>query len=328
MSSTAAPPLFSVVIPTYNRAAKVVRAVESVLAQTCSDYDVWVIDDGSTDTTPHSLAPYLDRIHYIQQANGGVAQARNRGMQASRGSYIALLDSDDRWHPQKLAATARAIAAQPRAGLFYSQWEVVDQTGARLWVDRSRDASSSPKGGDASSSPPAYLTLLKGDFLATSSAVIQRACLEAVGGFDAHMSPCEDWDLWLRISRQYPIQYIPEILVAFEHTRRDKLTSNIQPWLAAHDRVIAKAFAAHPTLSAQVRRAVLANLEYIKGRVCLQAASEGQALLYFRQAVVIQPTLLKAQGYVLVLSSPRIRRLLPLALRRRMRLPAELGEVA
>lgn len=313
MTLPPAPPLFSVVIPTYNRAAKVVRAVESVLAQTLSDYDLWVIDDGSRDDTAQRLAPYGDRLHYVAQANGGVAQARNRGMQASTGQYIALLDSDDRWHPQKLATVARAIAAQPQAGLFYSQWEAVSETGQRLWVDRSRGVRGSP-----------YRALLMGDFLATSSAVIKRASLQAVGGFDGSLTPCEDWDLWLRLSRQFSIHYIPEILVAFEHTPHNKATSNASGWLAAHDRVIEKALAADPQLSARARQAVRANLAYVKGRVCLQSGDEPQALGYFRQAAAAQPGLLKARWYALVLSSPRLRRLLPLSLRRRMRLPAEL----
>ncbi len=304
------------VIPTYNRAAKVVRAVESVLAQTLADYDIWVIDDGSTDNTAQRLAPYRERVHYIQQPNGGVAQARNRAMWASGGSYLALLDSDDRWHPQKLAAVARAIAAQPQAGLFYSQSEVVNEAGERLWVDRSRGVRGSP-----------YRALLMGDFLTTSSVVMKRTCLEAVGGFDAGLTPCEDWDLWLRISRRHAIHYIPELLVAFEHTPRNKATSNAQAWLAAHDRVIEKALAADPGLSPELRRAVRANLAYVKGRVCLQAGSEEQALGFFRQAAELQPALLKAQWYAWVLASPRLRALLPLALRRRMRLPAELGEL-
>jgi GT2 family glycosyltransferase len=307
-------PLFSVVIPTYNRAVKVVRAVESVLAQTLADYEVWVVDDGSSDDTAQRLAPYQERIHYLRQANGGVAAARNRGIQASSGRYIALLDSDDRWHPHKLAAMARAITAYPQAGLFYSQFEAVDEAGQRLWVDRSRVVRGS-----------AYHTLLRGDFLATSSAVIQRECLDFAGGFDPLMTPCEDWDLWLRISRKYSLHLVPEILVAFEHIPHDKLSSNTRAWLAAHDRVIEKALAADPALGADVRRAVRANLAYVKGRVCLQGGGEQEALAFFRQAAALQPALLKAQWFALVLSSPRLRRLLPRAVRRRMRLPIEIG---
>jgi GT2 family glycosyltransferase len=316
MSPARPSPLFSVVIPTYNRAGKAVRAIESVLAQTLTDYDIWVIDDGSTDATAERLAPYLDRIHYIRQANSGVARARNRGIQESSGSYIALLDSDDCWSPHKLESFFTAIQAHPQAGLFYSQYEVVDETGRRLWVDRSRAVAGR-----------AYSTLLKGDFLAASSAVIQRACLETVGTFDPAMVPCEDWDLWLRISRSATLLLVPEVLVFFEHTQQAKETSNTHAWLAAHDRVIEKAFAADSTLGEADRRTVQANLAYVKGRVCLQANAEREALGYFRQAASIQPTLWKAQIYFWVLSSPHFRQLLPAVLRRRMRLPDEIGDV-
>jgi glycosyltransferase involved in cell wall biosynthesis len=316
LSLTASNPLFSVVIPTYNRAAKVVRAVESVLAQTLANYDVWVIDDGSTDDTADRLSVYMDRIHYVTQVNAGAALARNRGIQESTGKYIALLDSDDRWRPQKLQSISEGIRNDPEAGLFYSQYEVVNEAGRRLWVDRSRAVRGS-----------AYLNMLKGDFLATSSAVIDRKCLEIVGCFDPLLQPCEDWDLWLRISRKYTLRLVPEILVAFEHTPQQKATSNAQGWLAAHDRVIEKAFAADPGLDITVRQALRAQLAYIKGRVCLQSGSEPEALEYFNQALSMQPSLLKARIYALVLSSPRIRRLLPMVLRRRMRLPAEIGKI-
>ncbi len=316
MSDISSHPLFSVVIPTYNRAAKVVRAVESVLAQNFADYDVWVIDDGSTDATPEALAPYLDHIHYVRQANGGAARARNRGIQESQGKYVAILDSDDRWYPQKLGACVRAIQAHPASGLFYSQWEVVDEAGRRLWIDRSRKVKGS-----------AYQALLKGDFLAASSAVIKRECLEATGGFDPLMQPCEDWDLWLRIARKFSIELVPEVLVIFEHVAQNTATSNTTAWLAAHDRVIEKALAADPSLPGEVCQAVGANLAYVKGRVCLQAGREADARSYFKQAASLQPSLLKARWYFWVLSSPRLRSSLPPALRRRMRLKEEVEHI-
>jgi glycosyltransferase involved in cell wall biosynthesis len=316
MSSVGSAPLFSVVIPTYNRAQKVMRAVESVLAQTVTDYDVWVIDDGSTDATAGALVPYLGRIHYVAQANQGVAAARNRGIGASAGKYVAILDSDDRWLPPKLATISRVIQDYPEAGLFYSQWDVVNEAGERLWVDRSRQVAGS-----------AYQALLKGDFLAASSVVMRRECLESVGGFDSTMEPCEDWDLWLRISRKYEIRLVPEVLVAFEHTPQNKETSNIHKWLSAHDRVIEKAFAADPALSASNRREIEANLAYVKGRVCLQAGAEREARRYFKQAISIRPLLLKAQLYYGVLSSATLRRLLPPAIRKRLRLEDNKGNV-
>ncbi len=314
MIPTGSGPLFSVIIPTYNRAQKVVRAVESVLAQSLADYDVWVIDDGSTDATAERLLPYLDRIHYVAQANSGVAGARNRGIHESAGKFIALLDSDDWWYPQRLASLAEAIRAYPEVGLFYSQWEVVNEAGEQLWVDKSRNVVGS-----------AYYTLLKGDFLAASSAIINRECLDQVGVFDPLMEPCEDWDMWLRISKRYSIHLVPQELLAFEHSAKDKITTNTQRWLDAHDRVINKAFAGDPALSQETRRAVLANIAFVKGRICLQAGGEPEALHWFQQAIAIRPTHLKAHLYLLIFSVSWVRRWLPQPVRTRLRLPAGKG---
>jgi glycosyltransferase involved in cell wall biosynthesis len=307
-------PLFSVVIPTYNRAAKVVRALESVLAQTWKDYDVWVVDDGSTDQTAEALAPYLDRIHYRQIPNSGAAGARNQGIQESRGSYIALLDSDDTWRPTKLEAFAGAIQAHPEAGLLYSSIEVVDEAGQWLRVNQARAMQGS-----------AYLPLLMGNFLAASSCVIRRACLEGTAPFDPAMAPCEDWDLWLRIARGCPIEFVPGALTRFEYTAADKITSNTAAWLEAHDRVVAKAFRLDPSLTPQVRQAVLAQTAVTKGRICLEAGDERQALSWFNQAAALRPTLLKAQVFRLLCAAPGLRRALPAALLRRLHLPENKG---
>ncbi len=307
-------PQFSVVIPTYNRAHKVVRAVGSVLAQTISDYDVWVIDDGSTDQTGELLEPYRDRIHYVCQANAGAAGARNHGILASSGQFVAFLDSDDRWAPDKLEAVAAAIRMAPDTGLFYSQCEVVDEAGNLLWIDRSRRIESS-----------AYRPLLLGNFLATSSAIVRRDALEWVGEFDSTLEPCEDWDYWLRLSRRFPITLVPQPLVIFEYSSADKMTARTQHFLEAHDRVIEKALRLDPSLDLQTRQAVLANIAYVKGRICLEACDNRGAAAWFGQAVSYQPGLLKAHIYRALAAAPWLRQILPLAVRRRFRLPDQGG---
>ncbi len=104
----------SVIIPTYNRAEYVTKAIDSVLAQTYTDYEIIVIDDGSTDNTKEVLLPYMDRIRYIYQENAGASAARNRGIKASKGEWIAFLDSDDEWLPGKLAVQIRAVERHPQ----------------------------------------------------------------------------------------------------------------------------------------------------------------------------------------------------------------------
>lgn len=310
MSSPAPQPLFSVIIPTYNRAEKVVRAVQSVLAQTFSDYEIWVVDDGSTDGTEQALSPYLERIHYLPQENCGAAAARNTGLQHSTGKYVAFLDSDDWWYPQKLQAISSALHSHPEVGLFYSPCEVVNEEGERLWIDYSRSVQGS-----------GYLPLLMGDFLALSSAVVKRECLARALAFDPAMVPCEDWDLWLHIARSYPIYLVPEVLVRFEYASNSKLTANTRAWLAAHDRVVEKIFAEDPTLSPDMQRSIRANSAYVKGRICLEASDDQEAARWFAQAVKLSPGLAKAHLYRLLCSMPTIRRWMPGKVLRRLRFP-------
>lgn len=106
-------PTVSVVIPTYNRAKYVTETIDSVLSQSYTDYEIIVVDDGSTDNTREALAPYMDRIRYIHQQNSGVSAARNRGIKAARGKWIAFLDSDDIWLPEKLAVQIKDISKYP-----------------------------------------------------------------------------------------------------------------------------------------------------------------------------------------------------------------------
>ena len=308
-------PLFSVVIPTYNRAAKVVRAIESVLTQTFRDYDLWVIDDGSTDQTSQILAPYLDRIQYRLIPNGGTARARNHGIQQSGGSYIAFLDSDDRWLPTKLEAFARSIQTKPESGLFYSSIEVINEAGEKLRVNRSRAVRGS-----------AYHSLLMGNILAASTAVVRRGCLEKIGLFDPNMSHCEDWDLWLRIARAYPITFVPGALTIFETAAAGNKTANTQAWLEDHDRVIDKAFRLDPGLSPQVRQTVLAHMSVVKGRICLEAGDDRQALAWFNQAAAERPTLLSAQVFRLLCAAPALRQVLPPIILRRLHLTSGKGQ--
>ena len=254
------PPLFSVIIPTYNRAAKVIRAIDSVLAQTSTDFDLWIIDDGSTDQTASALAPYLNRLHYIQIPNGGLSNARNLGIQQSTGRYVAFLDSDDRWFPKKLEYFAGAIKQHPRTGLFYSRSEFVDEEGHRLWIDSSRSMEQN-----------SYRTLLKGNFINVTSAVVRRECFDQVGLFDPTLRSCEDWDLWLRLAQKFPVCLVPNILASYEYASSDKMTSKTTIYLDAHDQVIEKAFQRDPNLNEAVRQEIQAHQAYIKGRVYLEA---------------------------------------------------------
>src|SRR4028119_1061372 len=134
--SSATTPRVSVIIPVYNCDRYIQEAIESVLNQTYSDYEIIVVDDGSTDNTRSVLEPYFHRIHYIYQENQGASAARNRGLQEARGKFVAFLDADDFFLlPSKLAEQVACFEAQPRLGVVHSGWRMVNQQ-AKKMVDR------------------------------------------------------------------------------------------------------------------------------------------------------------------------------------------------
>jgi glycosyltransferase involved in cell wall biosynthesis len=303
-------PLFSVIIPTYNRASKCIRAVESVLRQTCQDFDLWVIDDGSSDDTKVALEPYLGRVNYRYQANQGTCVARNTGIQCSNGRYVAFLDSDDVWLPDKLAAMQEAIQAHPEVGVFYSSVTDVTDTGRVLWQVSARQVRGS-----------AYLELLKADFIVLSSVVIKRDCLVETGLFDLSIKMSEDWDMLIRLARRYPIFPLPRTLVIFEYGAPDKKTRSYQRWIAEQDVVIQKAFQADPSLTPGQKRQILSSTAYVKGRICLESRAEAEALPWFRHSLRLNIFHWKSAVYLLLLSLPPIRRILPASIKASLRLP-------
>ncbi len=304
------PPLFSVIIPTYNRAVKCIRAIESVLQQTCQDFDLWVIDDGSTDQTRTALNPYLGRLNYIFQANQGTCVARNTGIQNSNGRYIALLDSDDQWLPGKLAAVAEAIQSHPETGLFYSSVTSITDEGRVLWQVNAHEVHDST-----------YYQLLKADFIVLSSAVIKRECLDVTGLFDPALKMSEDWDLLIRLARSFSIFPLPQPLVLFEYGAPDKKTSRYQPWISEHDVILEKAFQADPGLTPRQKREIRSSNAYVKGRICMEAQADAEALPWFRQSLHINPLHWKSAVYLALLSIPAIRRILPARIKTVLRLP-------
>ena len=208
-------PLVSVVIPTFDRASLVVRAVRSVLDQTWRDMEVLVVDDGSTDDTGARLAAIGDpRLTVVAQPNGGVARARNRGMARASGAWIAFLDSDDVWRPEKLSRQmARMLAAPARTGLCHTGIEIVgpDETVVQPGAAEGRIFEAA---------------LLDNPLRApTSSGLVRREVFEAVGGFDPALPAIEDWDWLQRVTRLYDVAAVPEALVVYRdagEARRSK----------------------------------------------------------------------------------------------------------
>ena len=182
-------PFFSVIIPTYNRHKLTGRAVNSVLAQTFSDYELILVDDGSTDPTPLLADTFRGRMIYLRQDNHGVSAARNRGIRLSRAEWCAFLDSDDLWHPDKLREQSRYIAAHP--DIKISQCE-------EQWIRKGKRVNPGlrhikPEGS-------IYLNSLELCLISPSSVVVSREIFDRYGMFDESLPACEDYDLWLKIT--------------------------------------------------------------------------------------------------------------------------------
>lgn len=185
-------PFFSVVIPTYNRADKLARALESLVGQIMRDFEVIVCDDGSTDGTGEVVSAFADKlkISYLWEGNwGGPARPRNRGISAATGEWICFLDADDWWYPEKLAVV---LPATTDADLIYHDCDTHGQKGKKAVGKQSRQLVA-----------PVFVDLMTtGCSIVTSSVCVKKALLEKVGGFaeEKELVAIEDFDLWLRIS--------------------------------------------------------------------------------------------------------------------------------
>lgn len=203
-------PQVSVVIPTYNAAAFVRRAVDSVLLQTLCEVELLVVDDSSHDDTLTVLAGYGDRIQVFTQANAGPAAARNHGLRLAGGEFVAFLDADDHWLPSKLERQVVLLRARPELGFCSTATTIVDAAGSKLgdWPCCSVNE------------PMLDLLFVQGAAVSgsTSGVLARRSLLEAVGGFDERLRGFEDPDLWMRLAARSGYACIAEALTVVTRT--------------------------------------------------------------------------------------------------------------
>ncbi len=215
-------PIISVVITAYNGEKFIKEAVDSVLNQTFNDYEIIVVDDGSSDKTQSILKEYKNKIRYFYQNNAGTASARNCGIREAKGEYIAFLDQDDIYLPNKIEKCLDYFRLHKECGLVYSDMFVADQDGKAIynWLTTKKYFSEGY----------IYENLLRECFFCPSAAVIRRDILVAVGGFDKEIRGTEDYDLWLRIARHHKIGLVKEPLVKWRshdsNTSRNMLLMN------------------------------------------------------------------------------------------------------
>jgi glycosyltransferase involved in cell wall biosynthesis len=210
----------SVIIPTYNRVPYLGDAIRSVLAQSAEGVEIIVVDDGSTDGTEELVRAFHAGVIFLRVPHRGQpAATRNRGLEAARGDFIALLDSDDLFLPGKLTAQCAALAAHPDVAFVYSNgYFFRDDPDAP--ISRVLDGLPTPSG-------DGFADLLRGNFLVPAVTLVRRSCLDAVGAFDEALTlrGVEDYDLWLRLAARFPILYVPGDVAAIRR-HADNLSRN------------------------------------------------------------------------------------------------------
>ena len=245
-------PLISVIIPTYNRAYCLKRAIDSVINQTFKNYELIIVDDGSTDHTQALLNSYQNqdcfqmKIHHLPK-NKGVSAARNVGIMKAQGQWIAFLDSDDEWLPKKLEKQYDDLQHFTDAGVYFTD---------EIWIRNSKRVNPHLK--HQKHEGWIFKKSLSLCLIAPSSALIPKQIFDRVGLFDESLPVCEDYDLWLRIAAHYPVHLLDEKLMRRYGGHVDQLSSR---W--GHDchriRSLCKIFHSVP-LSFENQRHLLQNI--------------------------------------------------------------------
>jgi len=238
-------PKVSVIIPTFNCAQYLPQAIDSVLNQSYQDFEIILVNDGSTDDTQVVVDSYskkaFNTIHYIAQENKGLACARNVGIRNAHGNYLALLDADDVWLPKRLELGVAMLDAHPEIALVHANV---------VWMTEEGAVQSEAKRYRNTFSDQIVKSLfLRNVHISCPTVLMRRECIDKVGMFDENLARlgCEDRDLWVRIAGHYKIKYIPEVL-AYYRLRKSGMSKDSVKMLQARQYVIEKNASQNPAL--------------------------------------------------------------------------------
>jgi len=234
-------PSLSVVITAYNYGKYLKGCIESVLNQTWRDFEIIVVNDGSTDDTDNVIAPYLSdqRIHYVKQKNAGQANAKNTGIRHAKGDFIAFLDADDLWEANKLEEQI-PLFQDPLVGLVYSTARYIDEKGNAVQFEH-RSKYLVARSGQVTRH------LFFDNFIPFSSSVVRKECLDRWGVFDEGLSMGIDWDLWLRLSVHYKFSFVDKPLLVYRIGHAGQMSKNLELRQRCSDAIINKFIAANPS---------------------------------------------------------------------------------
>lgn len=231
----------SVVVPTFNRAHLLDDCLSSIVSQAYDDFEVVLIDDGSTDDTADVVSRYGNRVRYVYQENRGIPGALNRGIEESRGELIRFLASDDRLVPDALATEAELMDAHPEVGLMYSQAWQIDETGTVTDLRKPEFANDSY----IRSGLDEIRDLLFWDHITCSTVLVRKACFDDVGLFNDDLRPAgEDWDMWIRVAKKYDVAYLARPLATYlKHSGNISMTLDLERMDIQRRKLLDDAFA-------------------------------------------------------------------------------------
>ena len=278
----------SILIPAYNALAYLPETLESVLQQTFTDFEVLIINDGSSDGIVQWASQIADsRIKLISQVNQGVSVARNTGIEQARGEYVAFLDADDLWEPTKLEKQVRCFENEPAVGLVYTWAALIDSLGKPT----GRIFASNVEGN-------VWKQIVVDDMISNgSSPMIRRSCFETVGVFDPNTSNSADRDMWTRIAARYPFKVIKEPLTLYR-IHSNSMSRKRQEAIQDLRRVIEKNFQSAPLDLLYLRNYSYGRLYLFQAWNCVDDGNCKEAMHFRRQALLHHPELHYSENYI------------------------------
>jgi glycosyltransferase involved in cell wall biosynthesis len=287
-------PLVSVIIPTYNSASYIVESLQSIFKQSYENFEIIVIDDGSTDNTEEVLQPYQKVIRYIKKANAGPSSARNLGINLARGEFIAFQDADDLWLPDKLQLQLDYFKAHPQVGVVFTGSHRFDAQGV---VDSNiRKGVTIPTG-------MIFNEILTSHFIAMPSVMVRKSCLDEVGLFEEALIGNEDFNLYLRLARKFPFGFVNKVLV---HIRlhANNLSDNLEQMCEDEIKNLEKIARMFP--DAAIPKRQLTGRIYARfGKYYFSQQRFDEAKACFRRAFAHSPLLVKTWPFWAVSAFPK-----------------------
>ncbi|MEB3178367.1 MAG: glycosyltransferase [Nostocaceae cyanobacterium] len=301
-------PTISVIVPAYNGERTILQTIESIRKQTFSDWEIIVIDDGSKDRTVELVNTVKDeRLKIFSYENGGLPVARNRGISHAQGEYIAFIDADDLWTPDKLADQLEALQKNPQAGLAYSWTSVIDDKAESIY-----ESNKVYYEGDV------YADLLTYNFIASgSNALVRRQAIEDAGEFEPTLGSAEDWDYWLRIASSWHFAVVPKAQILYRQST-GAMSSKIDVMEKYNLMVIDRAFQVAPAHLQHLKRQSQAGVYGYMAELAFRYAPATDKVKLtaqkMQQAIRLHPALLRYRGFqnlmikllLTVILSPRI----------------------